>query len=112
MKKITEKSQLDFALDLQKALKAVWPDLPLRVKAPNDLYLGRGKAGGILLEALSQGSKKALIAGLGLNVFSSPEHAKAACLAEQAQDIAPGQWESFLGRLLSLWSERACYQTG
>ena len=76
LQKITTSSCKDFAFDLQKALKTVWPVLPLRVKDPNDLYLNDKKTAGILLEILHQGLEKALIVGLGLNVFSCPKNLK------------------------------------
>jgi len=107
LKKITAFSCEDFASDLQKALKTVWPVLPLRVKAPNDLYLGNKKTAGILLEVLHQGSETALIVGLGLNVFSYPRNLKATCLAEHTKDIHLKNWEIFLENLFSLWSKKS-----
>ena len=109
LKKITASSCEDFALDLKKALKTVWPVLPLQVKAPNDLYLNDKKTAGILLEILHQGSEIALIVGLGLNVFSCPENLKATCMAEHTKDIHLKKWESFLEYLFSLWSKRVNY---
>ena len=72
LRDITLSSCKDFALDLQEALKEVWPQLNLWVKAPNDLYLNEGKTAGLLLEILNQGSKKALIVGLGFKCFFLP----------------------------------------
>ena len=96
----------DFAIDLKQALKSVWPQLDFKVKAPNDLYLDGKKLAGLLLEVLKQGSKTALIVGLGLNVFSAPKNLKAVCLAEQTQDIDRKLWQSFLKNLILYWSQR------
>lgn len=109
LKKITISSCKDFALDLCKALKEVWPQLTLQVKAPNDLYLNKRKTAGLLLEILNQGSKTALIVGLGLNVFSCPKNLKAAYLAEQTKTINSTNWKFFLNHLFSLWSKRASF---
>ena len=107
LKEITASSSKDFAFDLYQALKAVWPLLPLTVKAPNDLYLNDRKTAGILLEVLNQGSKTALVVGLGLNVLSCPKHLEAAYLAEYIKGISLKNWEIFLGHLFSLWFQRA-----
>ena len=106
LKKITPNSAKDFAWDLLSALKETWPSLPLNVKAPNDLLLDGKKAGGLLLEPVRQGGKTALIAGLGLNVFSAPIQ-RATCLSRHIKPITLKKWESFLSRLVSLWSARA-----
>ena len=109
LKRITTSSCEDFVLDLYKSLKRVWPHLTLQVKAPNDLYLNDKKTAGILLEVLNQGANRALIVGLGLNVFSYPKNLKAACLAEQINDINPYSWEAFLNHLFSLWNKRVSF---
>ncbi len=107
LKKITLSSCLGFTSDLSKALKKVWPQLILSVKSPNDLYLNQRKTAGLLLEIIKQGPQTALIIGLGLNVFSSPNHLKASCISEQIKDINTTDWESFLNYLFALWSKRA-----
>ena len=107
LREITVNSCEFFALDLKKALQKTWPALPLSVKAPNDLFLDSKKAAGILLEFVRQGSKTALIIGLGLNVFSRPKNLPAGFLAEKTKNIHPKTWESFLEQLLSLWNKRA-----
>ena len=74
LRKVTQKSPEGFALDGLKALKTVWPNLSdLKFKAPNDLLFSDKKLGGVLVEFLNQGEHKALIVGLGLNVFSYPK---------------------------------------
>ena len=42
--------------------------IPLRLKWPNDLYLGDKKCGGILVETLLTGARDCLVAGIGLNL--------------------------------------------
>ena len=97
----------DFACDLYQALKQVWPFLNLSVKPPNDVCLRKKKIAGILLESLNQGSKKALIAGLGLNVFSCPKDLKTAgSLTEQVKNVDELKWGSFLSSLFVLWNQR------
>lgn len=59
-----------------------------QVKWPNDLYLGNAKLGGLLTELADNGSGgRALVVGLGINVFLDHEQRKqigqaAACLAD------------------------------
>ena len=109
LKEIRLESSEDFAVDLHKALKTVWPSLPLKIKTPNDLYLDGRKLAGILLEVLNQGSKKALIIGLGLNVFSCPGNIESSCLAEHTKNISSKNWELFLEQMFPLWNQRACF---
>jgi len=45
----------------------------VRLKWPNDLYVGRRKLGGILTEARTQGEDTYVAVGVGLNVLGSPE---------------------------------------
>ena len=109
LKKITPTSCELFALDLKEALQKIWPDLPLSVKVPNDLFLGSKKMAGLLLEFVRQGPKTALIIGLGLNVFTCPKNLPASCLAEKTKNIQPKTWEAFLEQLLARWNKRAVY---
>ena len=96
----------DFAKDTQQALQTAWPDLPIYFKAPNDLYLKKKKLAGLLLEVLSQGSRKAFILGLGLNVFSAPKSLPASCLKDQVKNLTQESWEVFLSALIENWSFR------
>ncbi|RZI46682.1 biotin--[acetyl-CoA-carboxylase] ligase [Candidatus Finniella inopinata] len=54
---------------LQKALQEIIPDLPVTLKAPNDLLIDGKKVAGILIEVESG----ALIIGIGLNIKKAPE---------------------------------------
>ena len=111
----------EFILELLKSVQKIWPDLPWKIKKPNDLYLENKKIAGLLLEILDQSSKKAFILGLGFNVFSHPNlshlktsHSKkkmiktlqAGHLAEYTS-ISKEQWELFLDELHDLWTKKS-----
>jgi biotin-[acetyl-CoA-carboxylase] ligase BirA-like protein len=87
-------------LALYRALKIISDDLPLSLKAPNDVFLKQGKLAGLLVEVIDQGSEKEILIGLGLNVLSSPENMKAAHLN---QTVASSEifknWAHFLSEL-------------
>ncbi len=89
-------------LAVEKALTATWPWLHFSLKAPNDIYIGKKKLGGILVENLQQGKANCLIIGLGLNVFESPDLPLATSLFENLKDerfLSAIDWEAFLDRL-------------
>lgn len=86
-------------LKLYQALKKTWPITDLALKAPNDIYLGKGKLAGILTEVVS-GGNNALFIGIGMNVFAKPD------LPEQiTQSLSPiarvdtHSWFSFCDHL-------------
>lgn len=55
------------------ALKEIFKNLEVKIKWPNDLYIGEKKLGGILLETkVSSGNIINLIIGVGINLISSP----------------------------------------
>ena len=55
-------------------LKALNPDLNLKIKWPNDLYLGEKKLGGILVEtSILKGKVNYFLFGVGINVVSNPK---------------------------------------
>ena len=91
-------------LAVYKALTATWPYLNFSIKAPNDIYLGPKKLGGLLIETISQGEDVRLIIGLGLNVIASPEiDAPTISIAEALPEHAPllgEDWIGFLERLI------------
>ena len=56
------------------ALRDLFKDLEVKIKWPNDLYIGEKKLGGILLETkVSKGNIINLIIGVGINIISSPD---------------------------------------
>lgn len=59
-------------LALFNATRRTWPEAPLNLKAPNDLYLGEKKVAGLLIETIDEGQYRRTVVGLGLNVFTSP----------------------------------------
>ncbi|GIL16958.1 MAG: hypothetical protein BroJett040_07090 [Oligoflexia bacterium] len=89
-------------LAVRNALLQTWPWLPLSLKAPNDLYLQTKKLGGLLTETITQGSKQALIIGLGINVWKNPHLEIADCLKSFVNEscLTEEDWNSFLDRLL------------
>lgn len=91
-------------LSLYRACSSTWPFLDWNLKAPNDIYIGNKKVAGILLENIVQGDEVRLIAGLGVNITSSPKSVdNAISLVEALPQGAPllGQdYMSFLDRLL------------
>ncbi len=89
--------------------------LDFSVKAPNDIYIGEHKIGGILLESVSQGDEHFLILGLGLNVFSHPEVDNSNSILNFMEDreIQENQWDQFLSHFMTLTSQAsiACTET-
>ena len=57
------------------------------LKWPNDIYLGQGKLGGILVENIFSGEKKSFVAGIGINLRQPSEIFDAASL--EKFDLAP-----------------------
>ena len=86
----------DFSFDLLSNAKKIWPELLWEIKEPNDLLLNKKKIAGILLEIIDEAPKKALILGLGFNVFSHPSSLSATHLTEYTSNFSPLLWESFL----------------
>ena len=60
-------------LALYCSLLEIKRDLPLGIKAPNDLHLNGAKLSGFLVESILQAKESFLLIGLGLNVFDSPK---------------------------------------
>lgn len=91
-------------LGVYRAALATWPFLDWNLKAPNDIYIGSQKIGGLLIETVSQGDDHRLLIGFGFNVISSPEDiATATSLVEELPEDIPllaEDWIAFLERLL------------
>lgn len=94
------------AEDLLYTVQKIWPSPLWELKKPNDLFLRNKKIAGILLEILDQNPKRALIAGLGFNVFSHPSVPEAGYLGQIVSDILQVDWNSFLDQLHFLWTQR------
>ena len=87
-----------------RALKQTFGTDGLSLKAPNDLYVGEKKVGGLLVEVLSQGSDHRAIIGFGLNVLDAPKLAVASALAGQTRvTIDKTSFHHFLDNLHSEW---------
>jgi BirA family biotin operon repressor/biotin-[acetyl-CoA-carboxylase] ligase len=87
-------------LGLWQALKKIYWELPLSIKAPNDLFLDKNKLAGLLVEVVEQGSQKEILIGLGLNVLSSPENMMAAHLNQKLSiPLILKNWPDFLSEL-------------
>lgn len=97
-------------LSLLQALHTQWPNLDLKIKSPNDLYLDGKKTAGILVETIGQGSVFRLIIGLGLNVLGTPPLPEANCLElakvtnpkEPSFVVTSSKWSSFLDQLQTI----------
>ena len=62
-------------LALYTALCKTWNlNDTLSLKPPNDIYLGREKLAGILIETISQSKKTKVLIGIGVNIFSHPQN--------------------------------------
>lgn len=86
-----------------KAASAVWPTLEWSLKAPNDLYLGEYKIGGLLVETISQGSFHRLLVGLGMNILNHPRtipNATHLSAQNSAHGVGEEEWYQFLDVLL------------
>ena len=60
-----------------EALKKIFPNLIIKIKWPNDLYVENKKIGGILLESqVNEKFANCFIVGLGVNIVTSPNIAK------------------------------------
>jgi BirA family biotin operon repressor/biotin-[acetyl-CoA-carboxylase] ligase len=85
-------------LALFESAREVWPGLPLNLKAPNDLYLGKKKLAGLLIETVTQGRDVKCVVGLGLNTHAAPDElSTAASLADHlGAALAREAWHGFL----------------
>ncbi|HRK01054.1 MAG TPA: biotin--[acetyl-CoA-carboxylase] ligase [Oligoflexia bacterium] len=79
----------------------------LRLKWPNDLYVGTSKIGGILCESRFQGSELAgVVVGIGLNLASSPRiDRNTTSIAEMLEDSSfQISLHHFRNRFLNSWA--------
>ncbi|MDV6237206.1 biotin--[acetyl-CoA-carboxylase] ligase [Leptospira ellisii] len=95
---------------LCKAILSVYPELTrsLKIKWPNDLYLGSKKVAGILIESEVVGASITLIIGIGINLFgkkeSVPEHLTEAGFLNTNPDRA-GKKNEILEKLVPALNE-------
>ncbi len=85
-------------LALYEALFVFDSSLPLRLKAPNDMYLGDGKLSGLLVEVEQKGSESLIFVGLGLNAEGAP-----------AIDIPTSSLKEFAPKYRQEWSQFCKY---
>ena len=86
-------------LALFEAAQATWPDLDFNLKAPNDLFIGKLKVAGLLIETIDWVHSRRCVVGLGLNVASHPEQVvNSTSLVETLGEnsLSAEHWESFL----------------
>ncbi|MGP1395844.1 MAG: biotin--[acetyl-CoA-carboxylase] ligase [Inquilinaceae bacterium] len=85
--------QLSFvvAVAMAEALTRLAPDLPVRLKWPNDLLIGDAKLAGILLESAlaPDGGVDWVVAGVGVNIAHHPDDVErpAVSLAAAGRDL-------------------------
>ena len=70
-----------FTLTAGVAVAKTLHDLPVRLKWPNDIFIGDKKLGGILCSSKPQGEKILVNCGIGINVNNKVSVDSAACLA-------------------------------
>ncbi len=91
-------------LALFEAARGAFIDVPFNLKAPNDLYVGRQKIAGLLIESVIMGPKVTCAVGLGFNAGAPPVSLgdSASGLAQfLPSDIISKGWSTFL----SAWVE-------
>ena len=61
-------------LSVYEGLQNVYPNIPFKIKWPNDIYLNKKKLGGILIESsINKYSVEYFIIGIGINIVTSPK---------------------------------------
>jgi BirA family biotin operon repressor/biotin-[acetyl-CoA-carboxylase] ligase len=105
---------LAVALAVHAAIRAILPleALPLEVKWPNDILIGRKKVCGILLEGerVADG-RNALVVGIGINICTKPEDTvyPVTSLADQGVSVSAPELFAHLfasmAEILAIWDE-------
>jgi BirA family transcriptional regulator, biotin operon repressor / biotin---[acetyl-CoA-carboxylase] ligase len=92
-------------------VQAAGYDIPgLRLKWPNDILIGRGKAGGILVETTVLGQRAIAVIGVGLNIVEAPavEGRVVARLSDHAKGLSStvflGALETAMANWLIAWN--------
>lgn len=90
---------------------AMAPPPGLRLKWPNDIYIGSGKAGGILIESSATPAGLAAVIGIGLNLVAYPDDLDrpVTCLAAHGTAPAPdavlAHVAAAMAHWLAIWAE-------
>jgi BirA family transcriptional regulator, biotin operon repressor / biotin---[acetyl-CoA-carboxylase] ligase len=87
-------------------VQAAEHDIPgLRLKWPNDILIGRGKAGGILVETTVLGQCAVAVIGVGLNIVAAPtlEGRVVARLVDHAKGLTSAVLLNALDRAMARW---------
>jgi BirA family transcriptional regulator, biotin operon repressor / biotin---[acetyl-CoA-carboxylase] ligase len=86
------------------------PLVPLRFKWPNDVLLGKGKIGGILIEAEGQGDRLDwMVLGVGVNLVSHPDQTRFPATdirAETDAKVSPEEALQGFARHFLNWTNR------
>jgi BirA family biotin operon repressor/biotin-[acetyl-CoA-carboxylase] ligase len=100
-------------LAAHRALLSVLPQgLDLRLKWPNDIYLGGKKLAGILTQAKQQGSSTDLVVGIGINLAQAPAGFEATAVAEFTTAPSPAAFARvLLNELKALMVEIKDFET-
>jgi BirA family biotin operon repressor/biotin-[acetyl-CoA-carboxylase] ligase len=61
------------AIAIARCLSRRYPELPIRIKWPNDLWIHQSKLGGILCEAVGNRHGSFIVIGLGVNCAHAPQ---------------------------------------
>jgi BirA family biotin operon repressor/biotin-[acetyl-CoA-carboxylase] ligase len=79
----------------------------LRLKWPNDILIGAGKMGGILVESSTRGAGggRVTVIGVGLNLASAPPGRGATYLAVHGLTLSPREALCFLAEAMDAWLE-------
>lgn len=82
-------------------------DLALSIKAPNDIFSGKNKIAGLLIESVSQGENHYISVGLGINVNHHPKNLPHVSNLKDdiGFEIQENRWHSFLSNLNSSLAE-------
>ena len=97
------------ALGLYDALKSLSPDGDFKLKWPNDVLLGNAKLAGMLLETGQTHHQVWVIAGIGVNLVSSPKDTPypAASLKDAASEtIKPAEFLEILNSKTAYWVDK------
>ncbi len=95
-------------LALYQAATRTWPEVPFSIKAPNDLFIGRKKTAGILIESVEQGADKRTVVGIGMNFLAAPAGLDlATCLKEHLPSGPSGQLDD---QNFELFLDTLCFE--